>query len=84
MLRAAMSIDANIVEGRGQSTDKEFSRYLSIALNSTNELESHLIMARDLGAMEKQAFEALLEQLIEVRKMLHGLKNAIALKSTPA
>jgi four helix bundle protein len=73
MIRAAMSVDANIVEGRGQKSDREFARYLNIAVNSANELESHLIMALDLGAIRKTDQLALLEKLIQVRKMLHGL-----------
>lgn len=77
MVRAAQSIDANIVEGRGQKTDAEFCRYLRIAVNSTNELESHAIMGHDLGAIKKQEFASFVEQLIEVRKMLHGLINKL-------
>ncbi len=77
MVRAAMSIDSNIVEGRGQKSDKEFARYLGIALNSANELESHLIMARDLGAIGKQDFSTKTDQVAEVRKMLHGLIGRI-------
>ena len=77
MIRSAMSIDANIVEGRGQKSDREFARYLNIAANSANELESHLIMAKDVGALEQKDFLELLESLIEVRKMLHGLINRI-------
>ena len=86
LIRSAMSIDANIVEGRGQRSDREFARYLRIAVNSANELESHLIMARDTGAMGKPDFLALLERLVEVRRMLHGLINRIAtspLKPSP-
>jgi four helix bundle protein len=81
MIRAAMSIDANIVEGRGQKSEKEFARFLGYAVNSANELESHLIMARDVGAMGQTDFVALLEQLIEVRRMLHGLINKIGTTS---
>lgn len=79
MIRSAMSIDANIVEGRGQKSDREFARYLNIAVNSANELESHLIMTRDVGAMGKADFLVLLERLVEVRRMLHGLINRIGL-----
>ena len=73
MKRAARSITANIVEGRGKRSDKEFARYLDIAAGSANELESHLIDARDIGALKPKEFVELLDQLIEVRKMLHGL-----------
>ena len=46
-----MSIPANIVEGRRQKTDKEFARFLRIAVNSAYELEYHVIVARDIGAI---------------------------------
>ena len=77
MIRAVMSIDANIVEGRGQKSEREFARFLGYAINSANELESHLIMARDVDAMKQADFLVLLGQLVEVRRMLHGLVNKI-------
>jgi four helix bundle protein len=73
MTRAAQSIAANIVEGRGQKSEKDFARFLGYALNSASELEYHLMMARDIKAISMSAFEALAAQLAEVRKMLHGL-----------
>lgn len=77
LTRAAQSIPANIVEGRGQKSEREFGRYLGYALNSTSELEYHLIVARDLDAMRPGDFEALVAQLGEVRRMLHGLLNRL-------
>ena len=73
IIRAAMSIPANIVEGRGQKSERDFARFLGYALNSTSELEYHLVMARDIRAISLSDFTSLLAQLIEVRKMLHGL-----------
>lgn len=75
LTRAAMSIPANIVEGRSQESRREFARYLRIAVNSASELEYHLITGRDIGAISKPEFLSLLNQLVEVRKMLHGLIN---------
>ena len=83
MTRAAMSIPTNIVEGRGQKTEREFSRFLRIALNSSSELEYHLIVARDTGAIDPKAFTSLLEQTLAVRMMLHGLLNRISFQSVP-
>ncbi|HXL85687.1 MAG TPA: four helix bundle protein [Gemmatimonadaceae bacterium] len=71
--RAAMSIPANIVEGRRQESEKEFARFLRIALNSGCELEYHVIVARDIGAMSESDSASLLREVIEVRKMVHGL-----------
>ena len=72
-----MSIPANIVEGRRQESEKEFARFLRIALNSGCELEYHLIIARDIGVMAETDAEALLREVIEVRKMIHGLLNKL-------
>jgi len=77
MVRAAMSIPTNIVEGRGQSSAKEFARFLRIALNSSTELEYHLIVARDVRAIDEKAFLAALDQVLGVRMMLHGLLNRL-------
>lgn len=73
IVRAAMSIPANIVEGRRQESEREFARFLRIALNSAFELEYHVMLARDIGAMTDDDSDSLLREDIEVRKMLHGL-----------
>lgn len=77
LIRSAMSIPANIVEGRSQNSQKEFARFLRIAINSNAELEYHLIVSVDLGLITRNAFASLQSQNIEVRKMLHGLCNRI-------
>lgn len=84
LLRAAMSIPTNIVEGTGQASGKEFGRFLTIALKSTSELEYHLIVARDVRLITVSAFEALSSQTIEVRKMLHGLRNRVVVPKSPS
>lgn len=77
ILRAAMSIPTNIVEGTGQRTGREFARFIYIALNSASELEYHLLVARDIGAIAQSDFESLTAQAVEVRKMLYGLRAAV-------
>jgi four helix bundle protein len=77
MLRAAMSVPTNIVEGTGQRSGKEFGRFLTIALKSTSELEYHLIFAREIRLISVNDFQSLTDQTIEVRKMLHGLQKRV-------
>jgi four helix bundle protein len=77
MNRAAMSIPTNIVEGTGQQSPREFGRFVRFALNSTSELEYHLIVARDTRAISRTDFDSLSSQTIEVRKMLHGLLRTL-------
>jgi four helix bundle protein len=70
MMRAAMSIPTNIVEGNGQESRKEFVRFLGFSLNSSSELEYHLILARDLKGISQTDFDSLSAQTIEIRRML--------------
>ncbi|MEA2764630.1 MAG: hypothetical protein QOK07_1034 [Gemmatimonadaceae bacterium] len=78
IIRSAMSIPANIVEGRRQETEKEFARFLRIAINSGCELEYHLSVARDIGVMSEGDSTSLLREVIEVRRMIHGLLKKIS------
>ena len=73
LFRAATSIPANIAEGRRQESEKEFARFLRYALNSSSELEYHLILAGDTKVISKEEFDSLIAQTIRVRKMLYAL-----------
>ena len=83
MIRAAMSVPANIVEGRGQVSERDFCRFLRYALNSCSELEYHIVIARDIQSIGKSDAIALRDQVIEVRKMLHGLDKAVSKGKVP-
>jgi four helix bundle protein len=80
VIRAAMSIPANIVEGRAQRTDREFSRYLGYAAASASELEYHLIAAQDIGVVPVKTTQTLIGRVVEVRKMLIGLQKTLGEK----
>ena len=73
LVRAAMSIPTNIVEGRGQLSERHFVRFLGYALNSASETEYHLILSRDTSALPEPLCLSLLGDVIEIRRMLHGL-----------
>jgi four helix bundle protein len=77
MIRASMSIGANIVEGRGQKSEADFARFLRYAANSSSELEYHLLIARDKIAISEADYRTLTHDTVEVRKMLHGLINSL-------
>ena len=81
MIRAAMSVPTNIVEGCSQQSTREYSRFLRIALNSTTELEYHLVAARDLAAARASDSLTLISQVIEIRKMLYGLLRYLKSRS---
>jgi four helix bundle protein len=73
-----MSVAANIVEGRAQRTEREFARFLGYALGSASELEHHLIVARDIQAINEEDFASAITQLVDVRKMLSGLIRTLS------
>ena len=77
LIRAAMSIPTNIVEGTGQKSGKEFGRFIGFAVNSASELEYHLMVVHDLRLIGASDFESLSSRTVEVRKMLHGLQNRV-------
>jgi four helix bundle protein len=84
MFRSAASIPANIAEGRRKKSEKEFARFLGIALGSASELENHLILARDTKAILEDEFVSLVDQTITVRKMLYALLKRLANASVDA
>ena len=76
--RAALSIPTNIVEGRAKKTDKDFARFLGYAMGSATELEHHVMIGRDVGAISARDAKSLLDQTVEVRKMLQGLIDRLS------
>ncbi len=77
MRKSAVSIPSNIAEGAGRNSKNEFKQFLSIAQGSTAELETQILIARNLGFIEDP--ELLLTELDELSKMLIGLARALKL-----
>src|SRR5438270_3791412 len=78
VIRSAFSVPANIVEGREQNSEKDFSRFLRYAINSASELEYHLIVARDTKRIPPMVFLSLQAETIVVRKMIYGLLKTLS------
>lgn len=72
MRRAASSIPANIAEGSAKGSDKDYARFLHIALGSCTELDYHILLARDLNYITSSDYEALIKKVDEVGRMLNG------------
>jgi len=73
--RSAVSIMANISEGYGRKSKKEFAYFLNIAHGSAAEFQSHLYIALDLGYIDKDSFDHLYMETEEISKMILGLQN---------
>lgn len=71
--RGAASIGANIAEGCGRDTARDFGRFIQIALGSASELEYHLVLAADLGFVNEDVHAELEVAVTDIKRMLSGL-----------
>lgn len=75
--RAAVSIPSNIAEGQARLTTAEFKQSLGHARGSLMEVETYILLAQQLGYMERDQSESLLSGTAEVGKILNGLLNSL-------
>ena len=68
--RSSVSIPSNIAEGAGRNTNKDFSRFIAIALGSAFELETQFIIASELNFIDTKDIEELNLRLNKIQKML--------------
>jgi len=73
MKRASISITSNIAEGFGRQTYKEKNQYYYQAQGSLTELKNQILIAKDVGYIDKIVFDKLVEQSNIVHQLLQGL-----------
>ena len=77
MRRSAASIPANLAEGAGRFTDRDYAKFVPIAIGSSNELDYHLQLAGDLGMVRRSRVESVRSQVVEVRRILLALRRRL-------
>ena len=75
--RASSSIGANIAEGCGRMSQKEFHHFLSIAIGSASEVEYFLLLAKDLNYVAENDYEKLNEHVNEIKRKLISLLKKV-------
>ena len=75
--RASVSIMANIAEGFGRRSDKEFANFLNMAHGSVSETQSHLYVALDLHYVDQVTFTKIYELLEEISRMTLALAQRL-------
>ena len=78
MRRSAVSIFSNIAEGHGRGSDRDFSRFLSISIGSTNELEGQILISKELGYIDAEKSEHLTGACQEILKMIVAFKQKLS------
>ena len=76
--RAASSVPANIAEGQGRRSRKEFCQFLGNARGSLLELDTHLELALRLSYLKEENYQDLYRQLHEVGRLLNGLLRSLS------
>jgi four helix bundle protein len=77
MTRAAVSVPANIAEGSSRLSDKEYFRFLEIALGSVFELDTHLIVIREINFVADSELDHLFKMLEEEGKMINSFLSKL-------
>lgn len=75
--RASVSIPTNIAEGAGRKSKKEFINFLSIALGSVSEVDTLLLLSRDLNFIKPELTDELLIKLDVIGKLIFGLMKSL-------
>jgi four helix bundle protein len=71
--RAAVSVPSNIAEGKGRKSDKELCQFLNHARGSVCEVQTQLMLARQIGYLDESQSHRLLSEAAEVGRLLNGL-----------
>ncbi|PZU91157.1 MAG: four helix bundle protein [Chryseobacterium sp.] len=81
--RAAVSVPSNIAEGNTRRSKADYLQFLRIARGSCSEIETQIIISKNLGFVDVDIFETLNFNIIEISKMINGLINSLK-NSNPA
>ncbi len=77
LTRAAVSIPANIAEGSSRNSDKDYARFIQIALGSAFETQTYLVLIKEMNWIKIEELENIETLLEEEIKMLHSFINKL-------
>lgn len=75
--RATVSISSNIAEGCAKPSDAEFAKFLDTALGSSYEVETQLTIAHNVGYINEDIFNGLMNEVQAIEKQLTALIRSI-------
>ena len=75
--RAAVSVPANIAEGWGRKSSKNYLQFLRVSRGSLMEIETLLVISKNLNFLSPENYAQLSEKAEEVGRILHGLIKSI-------
>jgi four helix bundle protein len=78
MRRAAVSIPSNIAEGQARQHKGEFRQFLFVSLGSIAEIETQIIISKELGFLTEEVSKSLQADLLELQKMTRTLASRLS------
>lgn len=75
--RAVVSISSNIAEGAARPSDADFSHFLDTSLGSAYEVETQLLIAKNVGYIQEEQFEQLKTTIITIEQQITNLISHI-------
>lgn len=75
--RASVSVPSNIAEGASRKSNRDFSRFLEIAIGSCYEIETQLLISYDLNYLKEEDLKKLLQKLEAIVKMISKFKSTL-------
>lgn len=64
---------------KGRGTPKEFARFLAVAMGSLTELDTHFVIAKEIGYITEQNLTEVVESIEEVGRIVTGLRKSLSL-----
>ena len=77
MNRCSCSIPSNIAEGSGKTTNRHFAEFLSVALSSSYELQTQLLLCQRRKYGSDKELNTCLESAVEIQKMIYSFRERI-------
>lgn len=75
--RAIVSVPSNIAEGAAKPSDNEFAHFLDMSLGSAFEVETQLLISKNVGYIDVEIYESLMKELKEIERQINGLISSI-------
>jgi four helix bundle protein len=75
--RSSVSVASNIAEGYGRRSKQEYLQFLHMALGSLRELDTQLIIAKDVDLADKDLFTPILNEVEEMQSILVATLNKL-------
>ena len=75
--RATVSISSNIAEGAARPSDADFAHFLDTSLGYAFEVETQLLISKNVGYLDSGSYDSLMKDLDEIERQINGLISSL-------